>query len=65
MEEYEFNVLLRLGTTYDLMDFLARAQVVVVARMAKEHKETEMIQRALIGDLESHEDRALEKIGRK
>ena len=26
-EAYEFSALLRLGTTYELMDFLARAQV--------------------------------------
>ena len=44
MEAYEFSALLRLGTTYELMDFLARAQVVVVARMAEEHAETKMIQ---------------------
>ena len=35
-EAYEFSAL-RLGTTYELMDFLARAQVVAAARMAEEH----------------------------
>ena len=33
--------------------------------MAEEHEETKMIQRALIGELEPQEDRALQKIGRK
>ena len=38
-EAYEFSELLRLGTTYELMDFLERAQVAVIARMAEEHAE--------------------------
>ena len=33
--------------------------------MAEEHEETKMTQRALIGDLEPHEDRDLQKIVRK
>ena len=37
VEAYEFSAFLRLGTTYELMDFLARAQVVVAAQMAEEH----------------------------
>ena len=48
VEAYEFSVLLRLGTTYELMDFLARTQVVAAARLAEEHAEMKMIQRALI-----------------
>ena len=63
VEAYEFSALLRLGTTYELMDFLVRTQVVVGARMAEEHEETRMIQRALTGELEPHKDRALQKIG--
>ena len=46
MEAYEFSALLRLGTTYELVDFLARAQIAAAARMAEEHAETKMIQRA-------------------
>ena len=65
VEAYEFSVLLRLGTTYELMDFLVRAQVAAAARMTEEHEETKMIQCALIGDLKPHEDRALQKIGQK
>ena len=64
-EAYEFSALLRLGTTYKLMDFLTRAQVVSAVRMAKEHTESKMIQRALMGELEPEEDRPLQKIGRK
>ena len=65
VEAYEFNALLRLGTTYELVDFLARAQIKAAARMAEEHAETKMIQCALLGEIEPQEDRALQKIGRK
>ena len=41
------------------MDFLARAQVAVAARMAEEHVESKMIQRALMGELEPKDDQAL------
>ena len=60
VEAYEFSALLQLGTTYELMDFLARAQVVEVVHMAEEHADTKMIQRALMGELEPQEDRALQ-----
>ena len=65
VEAYEFSALFRLDTTYKLMDFLARIQVAATTRMAEEHAETKMIQRALTRGLEPHEDRALQKIGRK
>ena len=65
VEAYEFSTLLWLDTTYELMEFLTCAQVVTAARMAEEHAETKMIQRALTGELEPHEDRALPKIGWK
>ena len=38
-EACEFSALLRLGTTFKLVDFLACAQVAVAARMAEEHAE--------------------------
>ena len=47
------------------MDFLARAQVPAAAGMAEEHAESKMIQRALMGELEPKDDRALQKIGRE
>ena len=40
MEAYEFSVFLRLGTTYEMMDFLAHAQVAAATRMAEEHTES-------------------------
>ena len=64
-EAYEFSALLRLGTTFELVDFLARAQIAAAARFAKEHAELKMVQRALLGELEPKDNRALQKIGRK
>ena len=55
-EAYEFSALLCLGTTFELMDFLARTQVVVAARMAEEHAESKMIQCTLMGELEPQDD---------
>ena len=65
VEAYDFCALLLLGTTYELMDFLARAQVAATSCMAEEHAETKMIQRTLMGELEHHEDRTLQTIGQK
>ena len=47
------------------MDFLARAQIAATGRMAEEHAESKMIQRALMGELEPKDDRAIQKIRRK
>ena len=38
-EAYEFSAPLHLGTTFELVNFLARAQVAATARMAEEHAE--------------------------
>ena len=56
MEAYEFSALFRLGTTYELMDFLARAQVSTTTCMVEEHEENKLIQRSLAGKLELEED---------
>ena len=52
MEAYEFSALLRFGTTSELVDFLARAQIQAATRMADEQAETKMIQCALLGEIE-------------
>ena len=39
-EAYVFSALLRLGRTFELIDFLARAEVAVAARMAEERVES-------------------------
>ena len=56
MEAYEFSALLRHGTTYELIEFLARVQVATTTRMAEEHADNKVIQRALVGELEPKED---------
>ena len=50
VDAYEFSALLRLGTTYELMDFPTRAQVFATTLMAKEHAETKMIQPSAAND---------------
>ena len=62
---YDLGAILRHGISYELIDFLARLQVVAMARLADEHAEKQMIQRALAGELKSDEEPALQKIGRK
>ena len=38
-EAFELGAILQHGTAYELIDFLARLQVVVASRMAQEHAE--------------------------
>ena len=60
---HEFAARLRLGTTFALMEFLAQQQLTLTQRMADEHADMQMIQRALAGTVERKEERALVKIG--
>ena len=46
------------------MEFLAQQQLTLTQRMADEHADMQMIQRALAGSVERKEERALDKIGR-
>ena len=48
--------LLQYDTSYDLVDWLAKC-------LAQEHKDWEMIQKAMLGDLEPEEERELQRIG--
>ena len=45
------------------MEFLARQQINLSQRMAEEHAEIQMIQRALAGTTERDDERALDQIG--
>ena len=65
VEAYEFSALLRHDTTYELIEFLTRVHVTTMTRIAEQHADNQMIQRALAGELEVEEDRALQKIERK
>ena len=46
---HEFAVLLQFGTSLEIMEFLAMQQIKVSQRMAQEHVERRMIERALAG----------------
>ena len=46
------------------MEFLARQQIKLSQRMAEEHVEMQMSQRALVGPVEREDERALDKTGR-
>ena len=52
-------------TSFELIDFLTCLQVAITARMAKEHTNRTMVQRALDGELESNKEAVLQKIGCK
>ena len=64
-ESFELGALLRHGTTYELIDFLARLQVAAAARMAQEHAELQVIERALDNEPASDDEPKLQKVGRK
>ena len=61
---HEFAAQLQFGTTFELMEFLAEQQITLSQRMAEEHADMQMIQRALAGTAEWTEGCALDKIGR-
>ena len=64
-ESFELGTLLRHGTAYELVDFLTRLQVSAVARMAQEHAELQVIERALDNEPASDDEPKLQKVGRK
>ena len=61
---HEFTARLRFGTTFELMECLAQQQLTLTQRIAEEHADMQMIQRALAGTVERKEECALDKIGR-
>ena len=60
---HEFGALLQFGTTYELMEFLATQQIKVSQRMAEEHEEEQMIERALTRTVESDDEGLLARVG--
>ena len=61
---HEFTARLQFGTKFEVMEFLAGQKIKLSERMAEEHAEMHMIQRALAGTTEREDERALDKIGR-
>ena len=64
-EAFELAALLQHGTAYELIDFLARLQVAAAARMATEHAERQVIERALDNEPASDDEPKLQRVGRK
>ena len=64
-EAYELGVILKYNMAYQLIDFPACLQVVAATRMAQDHAEQQMVQRAIANELEWDEELKLQKIGQK
>ena len=64
-EAFKLGALLQHSMTYELIDFLARLQVAVVARMAQEHIEHQVIERALDNEPTSNNELKLQKVAEK
>ena len=62
---HELAAILQFGTSYELVEWLARRLTEVSARLAQEHHDRVMIQKSLRGMLEPQEKAEVEKIGRK
>ena len=60
---HEFAALLQFDTSYELVDWLAERLQFASDLLAQEHKDQEMIQKAMLGDLELEEERELQRIG--
>ena len=62
---HELAAILQFGTSYELVEWLARRLTEVSERLAQEHHDRIMIQKSLRGALEPQEKAEVEKIGRK
>ena len=54
---------LQFDTTSKVMEFLVGQQIKLSQRMAEEHAEMQMTQRALAGTVKFEDERTLDKIG--
>ena len=62
---YELAVILQFGTSYELVEWLARRLQEVSERMAQEHRDQIMIQKSLSGTVEPEEQQELHRIGQE
>ena len=62
---HEITVILRFGTSYESVDWLAKRLQFASKQLAQEHKDRDMIQKAILGSLESEDERELQRIGRQ
>ena len=62
---HELAAIMQFGTSYELVEWLAKRLTEVSARLAQEHKDRVMIQKSLSGILEPREQAEVDRIGRK
>ena len=60
---HELAAILQLGTSYELVEWLARRLHEVFERMAQEHRDQIMIQKTLRGTIDSQDQREIDRIG--
>ena len=61
----ELATILQFDRSYELVEWLALRLHEVAKRMAQEHRDHIMIQKSLIGDVESQEWQEVDRIGRQ
>ena len=59
---HELAALLQAGTSYELVDWLAKRLQFAAEQLPQEHKDREMIQKALLGALTLEEEEAHEQL---
>ena len=62
---HELAAIMQFGTSYELVEWLAKRLMEVSDRLAQEHKDRVMIQKSLSGTLEPEEQAEVDKIGWK
>ena len=62
---HELAAILQFGTSYELVDWLAKRLTEVSEWLAQEHKDRVMIQKSLSGILEPEEQAEVDRIGQK
>ena len=60
---HELAAILQFGTSYELVEWLARRLQEVSERMAQEHKDQIMIQKSLSGAVKPEEEAEVDRIG--
>ena len=62
---HKIAVILRFGTSYEKVDWLAKCLQNALEHLVQEHKDREMIQKALMGELKPKDEWELQQIGRQ
>ena len=62
---HEIAAILRFGTSYELIDSLAKRLQFTLEQLVQEHKDREMIQMVMLGALEPVDEREVQRIGRQ